>query len=90
MLQIRSIVLPIYYNNSEEVEARIAAFLVYIQCAIDIPSPEFLHLVKSLKEEPNLHVKTFVYTYLSEIETHDSPLMTRGLVSFRQQLDDLY
>lgn len=87
IFQIRSIVLPIYYNNSEQVEARIAAFLVYIQCAIvDVPLTDFIGLVKSLQTEPNDYVKSFVYTFLSEAETSDNPHMRRVL----EELENKY
>ena len=55
-------------------EARIAAFLVYFRSPrIPIPTFEFLDVVKSLQEEPSPYVKSFVYTYLSGIETSDNP-----------------
>lgn len=66
--------LLLYNDRSEQVEARIAAFLAYFKSPFSIiTSLEFRKLVDSLRDEPNPYVKSFVYTFLSGIEQSDNP-----------------
>lgn len=66
--------LPIYNNHDEAVEVRVAAFTVYMACVeFGVSADELLDIIKSLPAEPSRYVKSFVYTYLSEIESSDDP-----------------
>ncbi|KAJ8306212.1 hypothetical protein KUTeg_016757 [Tegillarca granosa] len=72
-IAVRDILLPIFFDQGEDEDVRIAAY--YMSTLSYPPRPVFQQIVQFLNEERNPHVGTFVYTHVKYLAQSDDPCL---------------
>lgn len=70
-LQVIEVLLPVFLDDDEDELVRIAAFTTILKC--DPPAPYLYMIARSLDDEENPLVGSYVYSYLTEVSNTTYP-----------------